>query len=633
MDIFRKLRAWPSPPISLSGALAASLLPLDRLFDLTLQRTLDELVEDLSRIMKRLRFAQLRDISEHPTTWDEWFSIFVAWAQLCFLPGDYANFEAKLRIFALDVEADFAFNAHAPVKDAVLLRFVLGNDSPVGVREWYCPLQQWRSSYDASRYSLCLCTVLRLPPGSLEDLDDDLDSIESHSPGIEWPFEPLVSSLIIECEATLCPFALVTDDTKMLFLDLGPDRPPRPIRRYCSYQVVRCSDVSLPYALAAVMNRLSPSLRENAPVVYGASNHPTALPYNQTALGFRDFDYYQLGQSEHAYGEFLRCKTVACASALSALPVIGSALPIIRCDVVSIGHSGRFQPLRSNDPIWPLSKETEQRILTQRRARNEGLAQSLRNGELLVFKISAIKQQGRGFWSQVFFGTIATQAGVVVARENVCLKLFDERLSRVPDWEKYDDPETTWGHGSKVIHFADMMLRREESAYERLKEYQGGILPWSYGFHEFMMPDGHRVLGMLLEVIQGTPLGDRIPEIRSTWSFDERVELLKRIRHIVKVMTHAGVYQNDWHLNQILCIEGAEHRLGQDDNPLRGRAAALDIVLIDFTFATQVWGCEPGALLPENEDIRFSGFMFLNRGMKAELKAAGWEERDEDCEA
>lgn len=304
------------------------------------------------------------------------------------------------------------------------------------------------------------------------------DSTASEAPS---PFESLVSSLITMCETTSCRFGLASDGSKTICLKLwSNDHLWKPVIRYCGYRIVHCSDVSLTHAIIAVMYNLSASLVDQPSRLYGAPDR--VLSYNLPPHDFSDFDHYQLANSAQAYELFLQWKESACESALSSLPTVGSTIPILRCNVVSTGAGGKFTPLRSNDPIWPLPAATEQLYFARRRPRNENIAQRLRDHEKLVFRVSVIKQQGCDFWSQVYFGTLVTQDGSVVAHENVCLKLFDERFSEVPDRETYD--AEPWGFGENVIHFADMMLRREESAYERLKEYQGGPIPWCYGFHE-----------------------------------------------------------------------------------------------------------------------------------------------------
>ena len=133
---------------------------------------------------------------------------------------------------------------------------------------------------------------------------------------------------------------------------------------------------------------------------------------------------------------------------------------------------------------------------------------------ILSFEITQSVRTGHNYFSQVFFGRLAG------TDTRLCLKLFDERLFRLPDPPEDSEPPL---RRLSDMNFADDMMRREEAVYTRLSYLQGSAIPHCYGFHsvcaltplavlshifQFILPDGYNVWGMFLEIIDGVSLAD-----------------------------------------------------------------------------------------------------------------------------
>lgn len=149
------------------------------------------------------------------------------------------------------------------------------------------------------------------------------------------------------------------------------------------------------------------------------------------------------------------------------------------------------------------------------------------------------------------------------------------------------------------------------------------------------------MLGALLELISGESLLALAKEQWSTWSRAEKVHLVSvfrarrkrllseskfgRIRHIVRLLNHAGITQTDWHENQILCIRRPTFQAAGANH-----AAEIDFVILDFAFAKQQEGFHERT--EAVEDVSNVQFMLMGMGLDEEAKKEiGWDERD-DCE-
>ena len=83
------------------------------------------------------------------------------------------------------------------------------------------------------------------------------------------------------------------------------------------------------------------------------------------------------------------------------------------------------------------------------------------------------------------------------------------------------------------------------------------------------------------------------------------------VRHMVRALGFAGVDQQDWHLDQILCPGHLSTTLLDDSSPLQSNGhlhACPSMVLIDFAFASQRLGedwSRPGYPVHNPNTIQF----------------------------
>ncbi|THH33059.1 hypothetical protein EUX98_g1109 [Antrodiella citrinella] len=72
-------------------------------------------------------------------------------------------------------------------------------------------------------------------------------------------------------------------------------------------------------------------------------------------------------------------------------------------------------------------------------------------------------------------------------------------------------------------------MSRELASYKRLKYLQGTLLPHEYGFHEFTLPDGRKIYGLLKEIVPGVPLSSL--DMLDQWTLSEQRRRIHDFRH------------------------------------------------------------------------------------------------------
>lgn len=153
------------------------------------------------------------------------------------------------------------------------------------------------------------------------------------------------------------------------------------------------------------------------------------------------------------------------------------------------GSTIRFEPdsftrrsglLRSPYPLFPLPPDTINTIKYERprRTRNAILDDLLRVSGELSLTITEMKRSGRKCFSQVVFGRVTG------CDETFCIKLYDERYFPIPD-DYFDEETFQFDPPTRLacLNYSDDLARREEAVYDRLKDLQGWLLPYCYGFH------------------------------------------------------------------------------------------------------------------------------------------------------
>ncbi|KAF7297276.1 hypothetical protein MIND_00960800 [Mycena indigotica] len=228
-------------------------------------------------------------------------------------------------------------------------------------------------------------------------------------------------------------------------------------------------------------------------------------------------------------------------------------------------------------PNPPIQATTRKYVGRNPRPRLVAVDQILVSGQTLDFRVTKVVRHQSDSFSQVFLGVLYNLDGV--ESPTICLKLFVDALFPVDEdflCDDFDKRQPRFRLSS--LHYAEDLVRREEAAYDRLKEHQGSLIPHCYGFHRFTVKDSIDAYGVLLEVIPGPSLGKAEP---SAWDEDVQRSFIRHLRECQRALLYAGVDQGDYHGEQILLPAGPGYRPETDS-----------IVLIDFAFAVQRFGDE-----------------------------------------
>jgi hypothetical protein len=190
-----------------------------------------------------------------------------------------------------------------------------------------------------------------------------------------------------------------------------------------------------------------------------------------------DFDLYTVERDKRAWKKFEAWKTRAAVQALAHPTAPGHQL--LAC-TRSFSDSNRLW--RSPWPVVPPSADDLDTFTSHARPVHETLHRACHTaGAQLTFTVTTVVKAGADVYSQVFFGLASCNvAGHTTTPVRLCLKLYDERLFQAPahrvnPWNSELRP-SSW-------NVAEDLARREEAAYDRLRELQGSLLPHSYGFH------------------------------------------------------------------------------------------------------------------------------------------------------
>ncbi|KAG8816718.1 hypothetical protein FRC18_000857 [Serendipita sp. 400] len=165
------------------------------------------------------------------------------------------------------------------------------------------------------------------------------------------------------------------------------------------------------------------------------------------------------------------------------------------------------------------------------------------NFTLQILSVVA-KGSDRGICT-VYQCRITSIDGAQVESPILCLKLFDDRFQFLEPPEEEEEP-VRWFRG---LVQAEWHIRQEDTAYRTLKPAQGTIFPWYYGAHQFTLPSGLSLFGILLEYIPGFSVGSNET---SSLSSERQIQFVQSCRHGARVLDVADIAQHDWHADQIM---------------------------------------------------------------------------------
>ncbi|KAL4249363.1 hypothetical protein ABKN59_006895 [Abortiporus biennis] len=114
---------------------------------------------------------------------------------------------------------------------------------------------------------------------------------------------------------------------------------------------------------------------------------------------------------------------------------------------------------------------------------------------------------------------------------------------------------------------------KEAHAYDTLLPVQGSVVPWFYGLHQFTLPDGLVLYGVLMEYIDGHSFPSGVAQNLDS---ERQITLIKSCRHAARALDVADINQLDWHNGQVLLYTNPETKIDQ-------------CILIDFAYTEQTW--------------------------------------------
>ncbi|KAL4249360.1 hypothetical protein ABKN59_006897 [Abortiporus biennis] len=235
-------------------------------------------------------------------------------------------------------------------------------------------------------------------------------------------------------------------------------------------------------------------------------------------------------------------------------------------------------------PVYPfrvsqLPPETAEYVNSIRRESPLSIAElseSLKNSRSFAVKIEDVLSEGsavRGICTVYRCKIIGIDGIPISSSPLLCLKLFDDRFQKLEQQDE-EEPDADAPHlflSRSVI--AEEHALKEARAYDTLRPVQGSLVPWFYGLHQFTLPDGLVLCGVLMEYINGRDLHSGVAQNLDT---ERQITLVKSCRHAARVLDIADINQLDWHNGQVLLYTNPETNIDQ-------------YILIDFAFTEQTW--------------------------------------------
>lgn len=169
-----------------------------------------------------------------------------------------------------------------------------------------------------------------------------------------------------------------------------------------------------------------------------------------------------------------------------ALPRKGDVIKFELSVFTNTKHSAKLgSPLRSSYPSQLLPDETTQSpcINREKRPINRTLVELLQRSSstdiLFCVEDAISRNESQRETEELCCSSQIISGRVDGCEEILCLKLYDERYFDIPELNSRDYPPLKYN----LSMFSEDMVRREESIYDSLSEYQGTLLPYCYGFH------------------------------------------------------------------------------------------------------------------------------------------------------
>lgn len=249
---------------------------------------------------------------------------------------------------------------------------------------------------------------------------------------------------------------------------LSKNIPVRVVLAWCIHSEAKAWDFCILYRL--------PQVR----LYRGALDDPNKGSYTQdidqlvaSKKWFSDFDIYTMQRVPKAWSQFC-----AWHRHINQAAITHPVSPGTKFLIGPHEFSSRHMLHRSPYPFTELPQDTVDSVMHDRRPRNDSVHNILSTQTSPTFTVLEIKSGGPEHWSQVFYGHIEG------CEEVLCLKVFDERYFNI-----FSEDDIGFGGGPSpnrrllYLNPSEDLVRREETVYHRLQDYQGTLLPHCYGFH------------------------------------------------------------------------------------------------------------------------------------------------------
>ncbi|KAI0792681.1 hypothetical protein C8Q75DRAFT_804411 [Abortiporus biennis] len=269
-------------------------------------------------------------------------------------------------------------------------------------------------------------------------------------------------------------------------------------------------------------------------------------------LPFRNFDHFTLQRSLPALKDFLEWKEEE-SSRLNSYSFNVDTMFEIKTNCFTLGNDVTFL-LQSSFPMQSLPKETIESVSNSFRPRDNTIDAILDpcfkpNSDInIFFKVTQVVRHEPDVYFQIFIGVLCTKEGIIKSHP-LYLKLFIEGMFPIDEerlLNEYDEDHISFKEDPSKrlssLYFADDMIKRERFAHDRLRSFEGTLLPHCYGFHIFTVGNVSTSYGMLLEVIPGLPLRSILPKV-DEWNPKRQTAFLHHLRNCLRVFRYAGLDQ------------------------------------------------------------------------------------------
>ncbi|KAH9941523.1 hypothetical protein B0H21DRAFT_544120 [Amylocystis lapponica] len=202
---------------------------------------------------------------------------------------------------------------------------------------------------------------------------------------------------------------------------------------------------------------------------------------------------------------------------------------------------------------------------------------------------------GGGYvWSQIWLAAMFLPGLPQLGSATVVVKLFQE--SRY-EWAQ-DELEEDIHPDLAAVSYADQLARTEAWAYDRMRELQGRVIPWSYGSFKFRLPNGEISFAQVMEYIDG-PLVSTFSSIASP-PYAGLETMLDRVAQSLWEIHRCGVVHGDGRLQNMIV-----------------HSQSQTVVFIDFAYAERI--SRSAAQRQDAVKARGHDFMAILGGLMNEL--------------